>query len=81
MSIPALHAKAELVGNSRSLLKRRLLDAKRKLINFYIPFFESPTFDFTNKRLIGDNGYSLQWTNHGLTSIGDVELRKELVTK
>ncbi len=48
------------VANSKTKLKKRLMEAKAVLNDEAKKKFKTTTFDFQNKRLIGD-GYSLQW--------------------
>lgn len=53
--------KALAVGNDKKALCKRLNDTKSVLADSFVPFFRSSKFDFKNKRLIGTNGYYLQW--------------------
>ena len=70
-----LYDKAELIGNNKKLLLRRLKEAKQVLNNKYKELFKEFTYDFSNKCLISSNNmYILQWYNNGRTSEGLVHL-------
>jgi hypothetical protein len=53
---------AAAVGASKSLLRKRLNDAKSVLKTFLAREFSKPTFDFANKRLLSnDKKLALVW--------------------
>lgn len=52
---------ARQFGTNRKQLKTRLNEAKQCLVRELREGFGKGTFDFENKRLIGDNGVILQW--------------------
>lgn len=52
--------KALAIGNDKKLLLKRLNEAKACLNNEGKKLFQSCTYDFENKRLVG-NGAVLQW--------------------
>jgi len=56
-----LEKMANEVGNDKARLKKRLLDAKSCLLDTYRKEFKKYKYDFNKKRLIGSNGYFLQW--------------------
>ena len=78
--------KAMAVGNDKDLLLKRLNGAKSIFIGYIKKQFENAKFDFENKKLVGDNGYYLQWKlrknpnipthrrNNDQSSVGFVEL-------
>ena len=81
-----LEEKAIKVGNSKSEVKRRLMEAKSVLNKDGRQKFKRPTFNFEAKQLIGD-GYALQWEirrwpelpvsyENQQTSVGYVEIIK-----
>lgn len=49
------------VSENAEELKEQLMEAKRYLRDEFELFFKKPKFDLENKRLIGSNGYFLQW--------------------
>jgi len=49
------------VGRNRIQLKSRLMHARAVLRREYRKYFTSPVFDFEKKRLVGTDGYALQW--------------------
>ena len=54
--------KALALGNNRTRLRARLMDAKAVLDRGMALLFSDNTFDFKNKRLVSDSGrFSLQW--------------------
>lgn len=69
-----LAAKAAEIGASRKLLRNRLGVGRAVLSKEFRPFFRKPKFQFTSARLLGTDGYYLQWENNGETSIGSVSL-------
>ena len=52
---------AQILSTNRKQLKQRLREARAVLASDIYQGFGKGTFDFANKRLIGDNGYVLQW--------------------
>ena len=72
-----LFNKAREVGNSKSLLIKRFKEYLSCLNSIYKPYFKSYTLDFTNKVLIGNSGYYIQWVNNGNTSVGSCTLYKK----
>lgn len=58
---------------TKSELRKRLNAGKSVLVDRYRKQFSKPTFDFDNARLIGSNGYFLQW-HASDTSTGSVIL-------
>lgn len=74
--IQRLYDLAEQIGNDKTALEKRLRSGKSVLYACYKAYFLHGKMDFTNKRLIGSNGFYLQWENNGETSEGDVYLYK-----
>lgn len=76
MKIPVSHYKeAEKICNSKTKLKKRLLDARSVLNKYYRPFFKKYTYDFEARRLYSEcKLYFLQWYNNGQTTVGCVNL-------
>ena len=58
---------------NKPALRKRLNAAKAVLAAQYRKQFKTPTFDFDSARLIGSNGYYLQWQQDD-TRTGSVEL-------
>jgi len=52
---------ARAVGNDRKMLRKRLQAARACLTAEVSRLFGKGRFDFTNRRLIGGNGLTLQW--------------------
>lgn len=52
---------ARALGDDRKRLRNELNDAKSCLRRVYLKFFRQPHFDFEKQRLVGDDGYFLQW--------------------
>jgi len=82
-----LEEKAITIGQNRTKLKKRLMEAKSMLNNEARKLFKNSKFDFENEKLIGD-GYSLQWRvredpnkpesyENQQTSVGTVVIIKE----
>jgi hypothetical protein len=54
--------KALALGNNRTRLRGRLMNAKAVLDRGMALLFSDNTFDFENKRLVSDSGrFALQW--------------------
>ena len=69
----SLFDKAEKVGQSKTKLKKRLLEARSVLRDEYRTKFKIYSFDFEAKRLYSEDlSYALQWQNNGKTSRGSV---------
>lgn len=77
-----LEVKAMAVRNDRATLRKRF--AQWTYV-FRLPYFKKAKLDFENARLIGSNGYYLQWTlrprpnepesyTNQQTSVGSVRL-------
>ena len=70
-----LYNKAEEVGTNKTLLLKKLKEARGVLNNKYRKLFREYTYDFSNRCLISSNSmYILQWYNNGRTSEGLVHL-------
>lgn len=68
-------AKRDAIASSEKSLRDRLMDAKSVLANEVAKRFGSGQLDFSNKRLVSDDGkLALQWTNEGPTTVGSVRL-------
>lgn len=66
---------AALIGLSKTKLKKRLLDARAVLKDFYYKKFVKYTFEFNEKRLYSeDKKFALQWENNGQTTVGSCYL-------
>lgn len=52
---------ARAISLDRIALFKRLRDARYCLVTQHRRTFGKGTFDFENKRLIGENGFILQW--------------------
>jgi len=52
---------ARIIGNDRKALRKRLQKARACLTAEVSRLFGKGKFDFANRRLIGDNGLTLQW--------------------
>lgn len=76
-TILELFEKAKLIGNNQTLLLQRLLEARGCLLQVNKAYFKQYVFDFENKKLIGKNGFVLQWENTGEANQGSVFLYKE----
>jgi len=74
--IQRLYNEAEIIGNDKTALEKRLRDGKDVLYSCYKAYFLRGKFDFQAKRLIGSNGFYLQWENDGETNRGSVYLYK-----
>lgn len=83
-----LEKKAMALGEDEQQLETRLQSARYLLIDEYRPYFRKPTYDFAGKRLVGSEGYVLQWKlrrnpdapenyENQQTSVGIVVLTKE----
>ena len=81
--------KARELGNDRKRLLMRLKEAKSVLSREIFKAFGKGTFDFQNRRLVGDNGYELQWSlranpdmpesyDNQQTSVGSVSLYRRI---
>ena len=71
--VQSLYNKAELIGNNKKLLLKRLKEGFSILIshNPVRKVFGKYIYDFENKRLVSENGkITLQWYNNGHTSEG-----------
>jgi hypothetical protein len=53
--------KAQTLSGNRKQLRQRLTEARNVLNASLRASFGKGTFDFENKRLVGDNGVILQW--------------------
>lgn len=60
MKILTLQQQAEFIGNSKKHLRRELTEARQCLSSQYRNLFKDFTFDFDNRRMVG-NGVCLQW--------------------
>ena len=74
--IQMLYDEAEKIGNDKTALEKRLHDGKSVLYSCYRAYFLRGKLDYKNKRLIGSNGFYLQWENDGETNRGSVYLYK-----
>jgi hypothetical protein len=75
----ARHRYAEESVDTRAKLRNRLLESHSLLAQPYRAKFgnrHACTLDVENRRLVGQNGYWLQWINRATTS-GVVELHRE----
>jgi len=52
---------AEELAADPTRLESRLLDAKSYILDRFKKFFRNPSYDFQNKRLVGEDGMVLQW--------------------
>jgi hypothetical protein len=56
-------------ASDRARLRRRLFEARTDLADRYRKQFGRGRFDFAGRRLIGDNGLTLQWAPHGRSGV------------
>lgn len=72
---PSLKDRAARIGNSKTLLRKRLNRARCCLITELRDSFKKNTFDFKRKRMFNNNdSMFLQWTNDGESSEGSVSV-------